>query len=610
MVIHAPSVFNSIFTQNVICSECSHLIQDIVICSSCRHTVPRLLGFSRPHALEFGHKLNSNTLTPADKDGLREDLIQAKALARAYLALLMCTQNNYCILYEAIPIIERAIDGAGIQRLPPEILSLIFSFVVTEPSQVYGPEYSRYNARGHDVLHNLDISHVCSLWRRVALATPALWSKIHIYKPSYVQPMKDMDHNRVARSSLLSLLLTRSKATTLTVDFSIQNPTGPSITPEALGLARILNSHVQRIENLSIGYPALTLLPGLKKGAQALKSLRFVWDGGEAHSASSFSLIDFTGTPRLSHLECTVPRTPTALPTLAVTNLTLSTVWFDNLSFWENFPQLRMLRVATISYPNQEAMAMVHLPTLVVLSVEMEDLAYADDSRVLLDWYDVPSVENVTICCTAQGHLKPGTVLSVLEDPDVEAAVPFDPQGLVDFCRRSHRCRKLVLADIVVGPQSLRTALELLSELEELSIRKVCYLRNDEENHYLLPIEERLKSLLGASFFTSLTNNLLPRLQSLVIETPVSAIPSSTVMDFLSYRFHSSSSMKKMKLIFQHLSLPTKLRAGIQVFAESLSSDTHLEVEHQVTVSFGKRTSVPFPFVVEPKKKVARVVKR
>ncbi|KAF8056982.1 hypothetical protein FPV67DRAFT_1529699 [Lyophyllum atratum] len=73
-----------------------------------------------------------------------------------------------------------------VSRLPPELLAAVF----------------KYNV-GMDVPSNLDwirVSHVCSHWRRVALACPRLWTTIPFHRPRWAEEM-------LARSKMAPLII-------------------------------------------------------------------------------------------------------------------------------------------------------------------------------------------------------------------------------------------------------------------------------------------------------------------------------------------------------------------------------------------------------------------
>ncbi|KAJ7438846.1 hypothetical protein FB451DRAFT_1001870, partial [Mycena latifolia] len=63
---------------------------------------------------------------------------------------------------------HRAVSSGRADRIPSDILALVFVFAL--------PEHMNTVPSENDV--PLSVSHVCRLFRRVALETPQLWSTI------------------------------------------------------------------------------------------------------------------------------------------------------------------------------------------------------------------------------------------------------------------------------------------------------------------------------------------------------------------------------------------------------------------------------------------------
>jgi hypothetical protein len=70
-------------------------------------------------------------------------------------------------------ITECRISLAPHKKLPPEILGRIFQYCIADKTVI--PPLLHENLG--DLLH---LCHICSLWRRVALGTPTLWSRISV----------------------------------------------------------------------------------------------------------------------------------------------------------------------------------------------------------------------------------------------------------------------------------------------------------------------------------------------------------------------------------------------------------------------------------------------
>lgn len=167
-------------------------------------------------------------------------------------------------------------------RLPPEILSHIFSFL---------PNSQQGNSMHY--LKWVQLSHVCQHWRAVALGCPALWTHLTF---SVFQ-----------KADCVSEMLARSKSTELSIDANLSYHTKP-IDPieNALG-------HLDRVKYINIAaMPAtLTKLFGtLESAAPKLRALTMQSSISSHLYSSSFSSgfrlpVTFLrgGTPKLTKLE-------------------------------------------------------------------------------------------------------------------------------------------------------------------------------------------------------------------------------------------------------------------------------------------------------------------
>ncbi|KAL1736616.1 hypothetical protein EV714DRAFT_197677 [Schizophyllum commune] len=84
----------------------------------------------------------------------------------------LCSRLAQIVHQEAQNIKQETLSAAmlsPIRRLPPEILSVIFEFALTEKW--------KFNCIGHA---SLNVAMVCSTWRAAALSTPQLWKYINI----------------------------------------------------------------------------------------------------------------------------------------------------------------------------------------------------------------------------------------------------------------------------------------------------------------------------------------------------------------------------------------------------------------------------------------------
>ncbi|KAK7045580.1 hypothetical protein VNI00_007412 [Paramarasmius palmivorus] len=130
------------------------------------------------------------------------------------------------------PNMELSKSLAAIDQLPVELLSKIFTYCIT-------PYAVRANFNGKRIEGWISFTHVCQLWRNVALNTPSLWTK-----PDFRRP------------TLASEMLSRSKQAPLTIKFF------PYLSSrrewEALGRAF---AHIAHISTLKLPHPIATEIP-------------------------------------------------------------------------------------------------------------------------------------------------------------------------------------------------------------------------------------------------------------------------------------------------------------------------------------------------------------
>ncbi|KAF5327623.1 hypothetical protein D9619_004634 [Psilocybe cf. subviscida] len=137
---------------------------------------------------------------------------------------------------------------APVRRLPVEVLQEIFQHCV--PEKV---EETVVDTRYAPVL----LTHICRSWRRIATATPVLWSSVHIVLP---RPKPDVRgqtqaiHNRTLRAVTEWL----SRSASLPLHVSILDPdTRFSVTdPLSERLIKLVLSYSHRWRSLSLNIPA------------------------------------------------------------------------------------------------------------------------------------------------------------------------------------------------------------------------------------------------------------------------------------------------------------------------------------------------------------------
>lgn len=221
--------------------------------------------------------------------------IEVKELAYAQI------KNDIKALKESIRALKVRHNTLSMTMLlPPEILAAIF---------LWNAEIMRDDRK----MRWTNVSHVCSWWRRIALETPSLWSRI----------IFNVNRNWVPA------MLSRSGATTLEFDMSVSDP-------KEVQVCKAVLSQIHRIRDLCMRQPfgSLTSLSGvilgLTKPAPLLERLLIRQEDINMPSAgnkiSHFNL--FRGcAPRLRTLELQGIILPLNLPALSgITTLTLRNI--------------------------------------------------------------------------------------------------------------------------------------------------------------------------------------------------------------------------------------------------------------------------------------------
>ncbi|KAJ3820993.1 hypothetical protein F5880DRAFT_881539 [Lentinula raphanica] len=180
-----------------------------------------------------------------------------------------------------------------IHTLPNELLSHIFLHIVSRPP-------------GQFSLSELDLSHVCSQWRAVALTLSPLWSSIQI--------LAHEDPNSEGVRRLTELYLDRSGNAPLDVFLHIDVEAGRPELGLGLGLMDMLNAHAHRWRHVHLQIPQVSFSFQLfSSDLSSLESFSLVLDGfkssDDIHSGSvsgSDRRMSFTA-PRLHTLHLNIP---------------------------------------------------------------------------------------------------------------------------------------------------------------------------------------------------------------------------------------------------------------------------------------------------------------
>ena len=214
-------------------------------------------------------------------------------------------------------------EVASVSRLPPEVLGPIFAFASAASAVRYRPSSS------------FNFSHVCRLWRNVALTTPGIWCFISLHYQQWATAM-----------------LERSKLADLVLDLNFATATSSTLTHEQF-LKNVLDNHTSRIRELSLkGFSSSTLLDSLEDlqpSSLRLRSLQLV--DLDAHRTPSFPIGIIANSEGLLDLDvvgcniawCSMPLT--GLTSLKMDSNPTRPLWLDFITVLGGMPSLATLEI-------------------------------------------------------------------------------------------------------------------------------------------------------------------------------------------------------------------------------------------------------------------------
>lgn len=271
-----------------------------------------------------------------------------------------------------------------ISKLPPETLLRIFELLVEKCS---GDTERWYH-----------ITHVCRLWRQLAIDTSTLWTRI---------PTSSDEHN----PNWTRVVLQRSKSSPLSVDLVF--------TDWKVNLAVLQHiSHIRRlyIELQAEGLNGVAYILSVVGDYATMLEHLFIWAGESEDEDAQFKLSPtcFPGTSKLDYLDLTnidvdwsTPLLRQNLTYLSFQNLSLASApsWDELLTALGNMPGLSELTLMQ-ALPLTKArtnMAIVNLPRLQRLSITCNT---AFQARSFLSRVTFLPLEMLKIGCDANDHDK------------------------------------------------------------------------------------------------------------------------------------------------------------------------------------------------------------
>ncbi|KAF8319061.1 hypothetical protein DL93DRAFT_2164754 [Clavulina sp. PMI_390] len=183
------------------------------------------------------HGLNNATSQRAAQFALRQEL---EVLDRAHAGFDKARTSALSALKEIDQMPHRLRNAnAFVSRLPDELMTLVFAFGMIAFQTAEFAELG--------LAYALSISAVSHSWRRVALATPLLWTHIVYDYPMVADDIPDFDR--------FSLYLDRSRSELLDVSITYE----PRLTGPLKRLLQKLHPHLQRCRRLELNLSNYTV---------------------------------------------------------------------------------------------------------------------------------------------------------------------------------------------------------------------------------------------------------------------------------------------------------------------------------------------------------------
>lgn len=166
--------------------------------------------------LKYADKLNTNYLPTSDEavelkgfvSGINNEVNQLTEEIKTLELSLRDLQNKRMRLKEAAAPYQAL--SSPLRTFPPELLQCIFAWCLPQ----------NRNAVMHSAEAPVLLGRVCSTWRRISLATPEIWSRVHIVPPNVnlMNLASSMERFRRKRE-LVETWLSRSGVCPLDVSF-------------------------------------------------------------------------------------------------------------------------------------------------------------------------------------------------------------------------------------------------------------------------------------------------------------------------------------------------------------------------------------------------------
>ncbi|KAJ7177975.1 hypothetical protein C8R46DRAFT_942901 [Mycena filopes] len=300
------------------------------------------------------------------------------------------------------------------------------------------------------------LGRICSSWRAISLATPRLWSRLHIAEPGRMTPLA----KRTQRLATASAWLGRSGQCPLSI--SLEGSDGhilpghpiPGARPDVNCFLQLILRHITRCEHITVAAPSWmldALLDIPEKDVPMLQSLDIRnLKLGPTRRKLTYGLFR---APKLSAFALTTRSDPVAFPLL-----------------WENLTSLCLMNRGQDVTPIRSALALQILSKctrLQACSLRVTDPhnAVALEETVL----ELPHLHALDIVCVGSTIFSPGRIFSRLSLPELRSltvtSLGVQTSSPVELSFPFHASPQLERLHLELQLFSRRSLLHLLSVL-------------------------------------------------------------------------------------------------------------------------------------------------
>ncbi|TFK28097.1 hypothetical protein FA15DRAFT_86578 [Coprinopsis marcescibilis] len=371
---------------------------------------PRVVNLHQDPSLTPTHtRISMDAITLLPSNQLDPQELAARLARWASLHNIAKPVESYAILPISTPI----------HVLPPELLSEIFIYAL--PAERF-PSPSPSAAP-------LSLTHVCRHWRQVGLATPTLWSALHLNYRTAVEDVPPA-HLWLSHSGDMPLSLS------LSIDFD-ERPQQAII--DVFGRYSHRWKHVRfefsglqcpLMYNLNLAYENVPMLSSFQFSARGVSTLNIQPVANLLATAPNLNEIIWVDDLADTNTLLTLP-----LRQLSRLSLTMNNGRLDYLGVLNLCPNLEHIRISRPCPPEMQT------PQIPLLLTKLTSLNIAHDLTNILDHLILPSLKRVRVHVDSDvpDHTSDRLSRALLGTPVASSNVKisWDPSSLISLVERS-----------------------------------------------------------------------------------------------------------------------------------------------------------------------------